>query len=61
MFGEGLPPNCFDLPPIVSDTPAAGTNNTAPTSDVEGLCTRAESIRDRVKLVMEARLGPAPG
>ncbi|VDK38462.1 unnamed protein product [Taenia asiatica] len=40
---------------------AAGPSNAAPTSDVEDLCVRAESIRDRVKLVMEARLGPASG
>ncbi|KAL5108311.1 hypothetical protein TcWFU_000126 [Taenia crassiceps] len=46
------------LPPF-GDTPAAGPSNTAPPSNVEELCTRAESIRDRVKLVMEERLGPA--
>ncbi|KAL5966413.1 hypothetical protein TSMEX_005788 [Taenia solium] len=45
------------LPP--GATTAAGPSNAAPTSDVEELCIRAESIRDRVKLVMEARLGPA--
>ncbi|KAH9284593.1 hypothetical protein ECG_02893 [Echinococcus granulosus] len=44
-----LPPSC--------DASTVGPSKTAPTADVEELCTRAEIIRDRVKLVMEARLG----
>ncbi|CDI98489.1 expressed conserved protein [Echinococcus multilocularis] len=44
------------LPPS-GDASTIGPSKTAPTADVEELCTRAEVIRDRVKLVMEARLG----
>ncbi|VDM35018.1 unnamed protein product [Hydatigera taeniaeformis] len=47
------------LLPSSDDTLASGPSNTSTMSDAEELCARAESIRDRVKLVMEGRIGSA--